>query len=40
MNFLRAEAEKGIFELTSAFNYSSQRGNGFSRNEPEGKTDG
>ena len=27
MNFLKAEAEKGIFELTSAFNYSGQRGN-------------
>ena len=26
-NFLRAEAEKGIFELTSAFNYNGQRGN-------------
>lgn len=26
MNFLRAEAEKGIFELTSAFNYSGQKG--------------
>jgi predicted dehydrogenase len=25
-NFLRAEAEKGWFELTSAFNYSGQRG--------------
>jgi predicted dehydrogenase len=27
MNFLKAEAEKGVFELTSAFNYSGQRGN-------------
>ena len=27
MNFLRAEAEKGIFELTSAFNYTGQKGN-------------
>lgn len=27
MNYLRAEAEKGIFELTSAFNYSGQKGN-------------
>ena len=27
MNFLKAEAEKGIFELTSAYNYSGQRGN-------------
>lgn len=27
MNMLRAEAENGIFELTSAFNYSGQRGN-------------
>ena len=27
MNFLKAEAEKGIFELTSAFNYAGQRGN-------------
>lgn len=27
MNFLKAEAEKGTFELTSAFNYSGQRGN-------------
>jgi predicted dehydrogenase len=26
MNFLKAEAEKGIFELTSAFNYTGQRG--------------
>lgn len=26
-NMLRAEAEKGVFELTSAFNYSGQRGN-------------
>lgn len=26
MNFLRAEAEKGIFELTSAYNYTGQRG--------------
>ena len=26
-NFLRAEADKGIFELTSAFNYSGQKGN-------------
>ena len=27
MNFLKAEAEKGIFELTSAFNYRGQAGN-------------
>jgi predicted dehydrogenase len=27
MNMLRAEAENGVFELTSAFNYSGQRGN-------------
>jgi predicted dehydrogenase len=26
MNFLKAEAEKGTFELTSAFNYTGQRG--------------
>lgn len=26
MNFLRAEGERGFFELTSAFNYSGQRG--------------
>jgi predicted dehydrogenase len=26
MNFLKAEAEKGIFELTSAYNYSGQAG--------------
>src|SRR5258706_3212231 len=26
MNYLKAEAEKGIFELTSAFNYSGQKG--------------
>ncbi len=26
MNFLRAEAERGVFELTSAFNYTGQRG--------------
>jgi predicted dehydrogenase len=26
MNFLRAEAERGFFELTSAYNYSGQRG--------------
>lgn len=26
MNFLKAEAEKGIFELTSAYNYSGQSG--------------
>lgn len=26
MNYLRAEAEKGVFELTSAYNYSGQRG--------------
>lgn len=26
MNFLKAEADKGIFELTSAFNYTGQRG--------------
>jgi predicted dehydrogenase len=34
MNFLKAEAEKGIFELTSAFNYSGQKGN-----TPEGAMD-
>jgi predicted dehydrogenase len=34
MNFLKAEAEKGIFELTSAYNYSGQRGN-----TPEGAMD-
>lgn len=34
MNFLRAEAEKGVFELTSAFNYSGQKGN-----TPEGAMD-
>lgn len=27
MNFLNAEAEKGSFELTSAYNYTGQRGN-------------
>jgi len=27
MNFLKAEAEKGIFQLTSAFNYGGQAGN-------------
>lgn len=27
MNFLKAEAEKGLFELTSAYNYKGQRGN-------------
>jgi predicted dehydrogenase len=27
MNFLKAEAEKGIFELTSAYNYGGQAGN-------------
>lgn len=26
MNYLRAEAEKGMFQLTSAYNYSGQRG--------------
>lgn len=26
MNFLKAEAERGVFELTSAYNYTSQRG--------------
>jgi len=26
MNFLKAEAENGVFQLTSAFNYSGQRG--------------
>jgi predicted dehydrogenase len=26
MNFLRAEAENGVFELTSAYNYGGQRG--------------
>lgn len=26
MNFLKAEAEKGVFELTSAYNYTGQRG--------------
>lgn len=26
MNFLRAEAEQGVFELTSAYNYTGQRG--------------
>jgi hypothetical protein len=26
LNFLKAEAEKGIFELTSAYNYSGQAG--------------
>jgi predicted dehydrogenase len=27
MNYLKADAEKGVFELTSAFNYSGQAGN-------------
>ena len=27
MIYLKAEAEKGIFELTSAYNYSGQKGN-------------
>jgi predicted dehydrogenase len=27
MNYLKAEAEKGIFELTSAYNYGGQKGN-------------
>jgi predicted dehydrogenase len=27
LNYLKAEAEKGIFELTSAYNYGGQRGN-------------
>jgi predicted dehydrogenase len=27
LNYLQAEAEKGVFELTSAFNYSGQKGN-------------
>ena len=27
MNYLKAEAEQGIFELTSAYNYSGQKGN-------------
>ena len=27
MNYLKAEAEKGIFELDPAFNYSGQKGN-------------
>ena len=27
MDFLKAEAEKGVFELTSAYNYRGQRGN-------------
>ena len=26
MNFLRAEGEQGVFELTSAYNYTGQRG--------------
>jgi predicted dehydrogenase len=26
LNFLKAEAEKGVFELTSAYNYSGQAG--------------
>ncbi len=34
LNFLKAEAEKGTFELTSAYNYSGQRGN-----TPEGAMD-
>ena len=34
LNFLKAEAEKGVFELTSAYNYSGQRGN-----TPEGPMD-
>ena len=33
-NFLKAEAEKGTFELTSAYNYSGQKGN-----TPEGPMD-
>ena len=32
MNFLKAEAEKGIFQLTSAFSYTGQKGNS-----PEGE---
>jgi predicted dehydrogenase len=27
MNFLKAEADKGVFELTSAYNYTGQKGN-------------
>jgi len=27
LNYLKAEAEKGVFELTSAYNYGGQRGN-------------
>jgi len=27
MNFLKAEADKGVFELTAAYNYNGQRGN-------------
>jgi predicted dehydrogenase len=34
MNFLKAEAEKGVFELTSAYNYRGQAGY-----TPEGKMD-
>ena len=34
INFLKAEAERGIFELTPAYNYSGQKGN-----TPEGKMD-
>lgn len=34
MNYLRAEAEKGIFELTAAYGYGGQRGN-----TPEGPMD-
>ncbi len=34
MNYLRAEAENGVFELTSAYNYSGQKGN-----TPEGSMD-
>ena len=34
MNFLKAEADKGVFELTSAYNYTGQKGN-----TPEGSMD-
>jgi len=34
MNYLKAEAEKGVFELTSAYNYGGQKGN-----TPEGPMD-
>jgi predicted dehydrogenase len=34
MNYLKAEAEKGVFELTSAFGYNGQQGN-----TPAGKMD-